>query len=144
VTAIWPPDREQRDQREEGAGAAQRPDGAWFDQDAGPVVRPYALIGGLTRPSGQRLDLLDMVRAARRTTQDPPQLSPEQAALLQHCQMPAPLAELAADLDLPVGVVRILVGDLRERGLVTIHRAQPAGFSDLKILQEVVDGLRRI
>lgn len=124
--------------------AVQPPDGAWLDQDAGPVVRPYALVGGLTRPSGQRLDMLDMVRAARRAAQDPPQLSPEQAALLQRCQMPAPIAELAADLDLPVGVIRILVGDLRERGLVTIHWAQPAAFSDLKILQEVVDGLRRL
>jgi hypothetical protein len=119
-------------------------EGEWLDQDAGPVVRPYALIGGLARPSGQRLDLLDMVRAARRGAQEPPQLSPEQAELLQRCQMPAPIAELAADLDLPVGVIRILVCDLRERGLVTIHRTQPAAFSDLKILQEVVDGLRRL
>ncbi len=124
--------------------AVQPSDGEWLDQDAGPVVRPYALIGGLTRPSGQRLDLLDMVRAARRAAQDPPQLSPEQAALLQRCQMPAPIAELAADLDLPVGVIRILVCDLGERGLVTIHRAPPAAFGDLKILQDVVDGLRRL
>ncbi len=125
--------------------AVQPPGNEWLDQDAGPVVRPYALTGGLTPPPGdERLDLLDMVRAARRAAPDPVQVTPEQADLLQRCQMPAPLAELAADLDLPVGVVRILVHDLRERGLVTIHRAQPAGFSDLKILQEVVDGLRRL
>jgi hypothetical protein len=124
--------------------AVQPPGGEWLDQDAGPVVRPYAIAGGLTRPSGERFDLLDLVRAARRAVQDPAQLTPEQADLLQRCQMPAPLADLAADLDLPVGVIRILVHDLRERGLVTIHRAQPAGVSDLKILQEVVDGLRRL
>ena len=119
-------------------------DREWFDADAGPVVRPYALIGGLARPSGERLDLIDMVRAVRRGAQEPPDLSPEQAELLQRCQMPTPVAELAADLDLAVGVIRILVGDLRVRGLVTIHHAQPAAFSDLKILQEVVDGLRRL
>jgi len=118
--------------------------GEWVDQDAGPVVRPYALTGGLTRPSGQRLDLLDLVRAVRRAAWDRPQLSPEQAELLQRCQMPTTLVDLAADLDLPVGVIRILVSDLRERGLITIHRPQPPGFSDLKILQEVVNGLRRI
>jgi hypothetical protein len=118
--------------------------GEWVDQDAGPVVRPYALTGGLTRPSGQRLDLLDLVRAVRRAAWDRPQLSPEQAELLQRCQMPVTLVDLAADLDLPVGVIRILVSDLRERALITIHRPQPAGFSDLKILQEVVNGLRRI
>lgn len=119
-------------------------DDEWLDQDAGPVVRPYALTGGLTRPSGQRFDLLDMVRAVRRAAQDPPQLSPEQSELLQRCHIPAPLVDLAADLDLPVGVIRILVSDLRERGLVAIHRAQPAGFDDLKILKEVADGLRRL
>ena len=124
--------------------AVQPSDGEWVDQDAGPVVRPYALTGGLTRPSGQRFDLLDLVRAVRRAAWDVPQLSPEQVELLQRCHMPTTLADLAADLDLPVGVVRILVSDLRERGLITIHRPQPAGFSDLKILQEVVNGLRRI
>lgn len=119
-------------------------DGEWLDQAAGPVVRPYALTGGRTRPSGERFDLLDMVRAVRRTLQDLPQLSPEQAELLRRSDIPAPFVDLAADLDLPVGVIRILVSDLRERGLVTIHRAQPAGLRDLKILQEVVDGLRRL
>jgi len=124
--------------------AVQPSGGEWVDQDAGPVVRPYALTGGLTRPSGQRFDLLDLVRAVRRAAWDLSQLSPEQAELLQRCQMPTTLVDLAADLDLPAGVIRILVSDLRERGLITIHRPQPAGFSDLKILQEVVNGLRRI
>jgi Protein of unknown function (DUF742) len=116
----------------------------WLDQEAGPVVRPYALTGGLTRPSGQRFDLLDMVGLVRRAGQDTPPLPPEQAEVLRRCHIPAPLVDLAADLDLPVGVIRILVSDLRERGLVTIHRAEPAGVGDLKILQEVVDGLRRL
>lgn len=118
-------------------------EGEWFDSDAGPVVRPYALTGGLTRPSGQRLDLLDMVRAVSTGPRNLP-LSPEQRDLLQRCQIPVPLVEAAADLKLPTGVVKILVSDLRERGLVTIHRAKSAGLSDLKILQEVVDGLRRL
>jgi hypothetical protein len=115
----------------------------WLDNDAGPVVRPYALTGGLTRPSGQRLDLLDMACAVRNLGQNL-MLSPEQTEVLQRCQMPIPLVELAAELDLPTGVIRILVSDLRERGLVTILRSKPAGLSDLKILQEVVNGLRRL
>jgi hypothetical protein len=118
-------------------------DGEWLDNEAGPVVRPYALTGGLTRPSGQRLDLLDMACAVRDRGQNP-MLSPEQTEVLDRCQMPMPLAELAADLDLPTGVIRILVSDLRDRGLVTILRSKPAGLSDLKILQEVVNGLRRL
>jgi Protein of unknown function (DUF742) len=115
----------------------------WLDNDAGPVVRPYALTGGQTRPSGQRLDLLDMVRAVRNASLSM-RLGPEQASVPERCPIPVPLVELAADLNLPTGVVRILVSDLRERGLVTIHRSKPVGLRDLKILQEVVDGLRRL
>jgi hypothetical protein len=118
-------------------------EGEWLDNEAGPVVRPYALTGGLTRPAGQRLDLLDMACAVRNASSSPA-LSPEQAEVLDRCRIPVPLVELAADLDLPTGVVRILVSDLRERGLVTVHRSKPAGLSDLKILQEVVNGLRRL
>ena len=109
-------------------------EGEWFDSDAGPVVRPYALTGGLTRPSGQRLGLLDMVRAVSTGLRNL-RLSPEQRELLLRCQIPVPLVELAADLNLPTGVVKILVSDLRERGFVMIHRAKSAGLSDLKILQ---------
>ena len=117
--------------------------GEWVDGDAGPVVRPYALTGGKTRPSGARIDLIDMVCAVRVVGLNL-RLTPEQARVLASCQTPVALVELAADLGLATGVVRILVSDLRDRGLVTIHRSKSVGLSDLKILQEVVDGLRRL
>jgi hypothetical protein len=120
------------------------PGSPWLDHDTGPVVRPYALTGGLTRPAGERFDLLDLVCAVRSTGHDLSPLGPEQLTVLRSCRVPVPAADLAADLDLPLGVVRILVSDLRERGLVTIHRAAPAGLTDLSILKEVADGLRRI
>ena len=115
-----------------------------MDQDAGPVVRPYALTGGRTRPAGERFDLLALVCAVRGTGHDLSQLGPEQLTVLRSCRVPTPAADLASDLDLPLGVVRILISDLRERGLVTIHRAAPAGLADVNILKEVADGLRRI
>jgi hypothetical protein len=121
-----------------------QPGSQWIDQDAGPVVRPYALTGGRTRPAGERFDLLALVCAVRGTGHDLSQLGPEQLTVLRSCRVPVPAADLASDLDLPLGVVRILISDLRERGLVTIHRAAPAGLADLNILKEVADGLRRI
>jgi Protein of unknown function (DUF742) len=122
----------------------QPPDGQWLDQDAGPVVRPYALTGGRTRPAGERFDLLALVCAVRGTALDYSQLEPEQVVVLQRCQVPTPTVDLASDLDLPLGVIRILISDLRERGLVTIHRATPVGLNDPQILKDVADGLRRI
>jgi hypothetical protein len=118
--------------------------GQWMDQDAGPVVRPYALTGGRTRPAGERFDLLALVCAVRSSGHDMSGLGPEQLTVLRGCRVPTPAVDLASDLDLPLGVIRILISDLRERGLVTIHRAAPAGVSDLSILKEVADGLRRI
>lgn len=119
-------------------------DGQWVDQDAGPVVRPYALTGGLTRPTGESFDLLALVCAVRGPSPDLSQLGPEQLVVLRSCRVPTPAAELASDLDLPLGVIRILISDLRERGLVTIHRAAPIGLTDPQILKDVADGLRRI
>jgi len=56
----------------------------------------------------------------------------------------ASVADLAAELDLPLGVVRILLADLRERGLVSINQPAAAGLNDIGILKEVADALRRL
>jgi hypothetical protein len=72
-------------------------------------------------------------------------LDPEHLALLRMCRLPASAAGLAADLDLPVGVVQILLADLRERSLIHVHHPTlPARLPDQRILREVVDGLRRL
>ena len=55
------------------------------------------------------------------------QLEPEHLIVLRKCRDPIPVADLASDLDLPLGVVRILLSDMRERGLITMHnRRGPA------------------
>jgi hypothetical protein len=72
-------------------------------------------------------------------------LEPEHYAVLRLCMLPTSVADLAADLDLPLGVVQILLSDLRERSLVTVHHpVPPARLPDPQILKEVVDGLRRL
>jgi len=116
----------------------------WLDHDAGPVVRPYALTGGRTRPSGESIDLIAMVSAMRGLSPDPMGLEPEHIQVLRMCRLPVSVADLAADLDLPLGVVRILLADMRERGLVMIHQPVPTRLSDPRILREVADGLRRL
>jgi len=121
------------------------PDDHWLDEEAGPVVRPYALTRGRTRPSGETLDLIAIITAVRGVQLDLATLDPEHIAVLRLCRLPASVADLAADLDLPLGVVRILLGDLQERSLVAIHHPiPPARLPDVQILKEVVDGLRRL
>lgn len=61
----------------------------WFDDDAGPVVRPYAMTRGRTSHSGQhRLDLIALV-VAESAADDPVwdvTLSPEHAHILGLCR----------------------------------------------------------
>jgi DNA-directed RNA polymerase specialized sigma24 family protein len=111
---------------------------------AGPVVRPYAVTGGRTHPAGPAFDLIAQVEAVRGLQESLIDLQPEHRQILRLSQQPTSIADLASDLDLPLGVVRILLADLRERGLIRIRQPGPAVHSDLQTLQEVADGLRKL
>ncbi|MFV0130951.1 DUF742 domain-containing protein [Streptomyces sp. HMX112] len=121
----------------------------WFDDDAGPVVRPYAMTRGRTStPNRHRLDLIAVV-VPEAAADDPGRdqsLSPEHVEIVERCaDLPQSIAELAAGLDLPVGVVRVLVGDLVEEELVHVTRpVPPAELPDENILREVINGLRAL
>ncbi|KAB2971439.1 DUF742 domain-containing protein [Streptomyces sp. SS1-1] len=122
----------------------------WYDNEAGPLVRPYAVTGGRTRPgpTGVTFDLIALVTLATAApgTDDDSTLGPEHRALIELCRPETQsVAELAAGADLPVGVVRVLLGDLLERGRVTVSRpVPPARLPDERILREVIEGLRAL
>jgi hypothetical protein len=118
----------------------------WLDRDAGPIVRPYALIRGRTRPSGEKFDLMTMITAVPGAEDDTYDLDlePEHRTLLRLCRRPTPVADLAADLELPLGVVRILLSDVRELRLITVDQPVPIRLTDPQLLREVADGLRRL
>ncbi|MGA5817411.1 DUF742 domain-containing protein [Kitasatospora sp. NPDC094028] len=108
------------------------------------MVRPYALTRGRTGGEGRRFDLIALVfREAPNPLLAPdapePPVGPEQARILSLCgDVPQSVAELAAELDLPVG-------DLRAAGLIRVNRpVPPALLPDERILQEVIHGLRAL
>ncbi len=119
-------------------------DNQWLDRDAGPVVRPYALTGGRTRPTGESFDLLALVASNDLNSIDDLLLEPEYVEVIRQCRQPKPVADLASDLDLPLGVVRILLSDMRERGLVTIRPPARTRLTDPQVLKDVADALRRL
>ena len=126
------------------SGSGERYD-TWLDDEAGPVVRPYTLTHGRTRPAGAALDVIALIAAERGRRGDLSELEPEHLRLLQLCARPTSVADLAADVDLPLGVVQVLLGDLWERSLITVHEpVQPATPPAAGLLREVVDGLRRL
>jgi Protein of unknown function (DUF742) len=118
-------------------------DERWLDSEAGPVVRPYALTRGRTRHSGESFDLVATVMATEARIADPTALGPEHVNVLQLARAPTTVADIASDVDLPLGVVRILLADLRELGLVAIRMpVTMAERVDKQTLREVLNGLR--
>jgi hypothetical protein len=119
-------------------------DERWLDAEAGRVVRPYALTQGRTRHSGEAFDLVATVLTTQARIADLGSLGPEHVSVLQIAQVPTTVVDIASDVDLPLGVVRILLGDLRELGLVTIQAPVPMKPRqvDRNTLREVLHGLR--
>lgn len=121
----------------------------WFDDEAGRVVRPYAMTRGRTSHAVQhRLDIIALVVAeARADDQEADHsLSPEHLNIVELCRdTPQSVAELAAELDLPIGVVRVLIGDLVDEEMVHVTRpVPPAELVDESILRDVINGLRAL
>ncbi|MBJ3806416.1 DUF742 domain-containing protein [Streptomyces flavofungini] len=111
-----------------------------------PLVRPYAMTGGRTRPRYQLA-----IEALVHTTAQPHQLQgqlPEHQRICTLCREIKSVAEISALLSIPLGVARILVADLAEAGLVAIH--QPGGDDtaggqpDVTLLERVLSGLRKL
>lgn len=117
----------------------------WFDDEAGPVVRLYALTRGRARPVREVFDLLAQI-ATRGRPGPEAGFGPEHTAVLDLCD-PAPrsVADLAADCGLPLGVVRVILSDLLEAGCVRVSGPTvPADLPDERILREVINGLRAL
>ncbi|WP_077058636.1 DUF742 domain-containing protein [Streptomyces sp. MP131-18] len=111
-----------------------------------PLVRPYAMTGGRTRPRYQLA-----IEALVSTTAEPAQLHgqlPEHQRICQLCYEVKSVAEVSALLAIPLGVARILVADLAEAGLVAIHQpghdTEPGGQPDVTLLERVLSGLRKL
>ncbi|MFI0544180.1 hypothetical protein RKD19_007188 [Streptomyces canus] len=135
---------------EDMAGVPHEQGSQWYDGEAGPLVRPYAMTGGRTKPgpTGVRFDLIALVTLdpGAPVAGDDSMLGPEHRALIDLCRTETQsVAELSAGADLPVGVVRVLLGDLLELGRVTVSRpVPPAQLPDERILREVIEGLRAL
>jgi hypothetical protein len=127
----------------------------WLDRDAGPVVRPYAMTQGRVAPSGDEFDLVAFVVSAGPSWgssgcggPEPvpmPGLQPEHHAIVAAAWEPISVVELASTLDLSIGVVRVLLGDLRSSGLISLYEPPAASQPhDVDVLKAVVNGLRAL
>ena len=118
----------------------------WLDRDAGPVARPYTVTGGRTRPRGTgNFGLIDVVVSTDPRCADTFRADPEYRRILHLCRRPATVADLASDIGLPLGVVRVLLGDLVCEGMITLLQPAPRGpVTDERLLRQVLEGLRAL
>lgn len=111
------------------------------------IVRPYTVTGGRTRVTGRDLPLEALVQSVvPRPDAAPTSLEP--VKILDMCQRDLlSVAEVSAYLHLPLGVVRVLIGDLAAAGYVLVHNASAtpaAPVNQLAILESVLNGISQL
>jgi hypothetical protein len=117
------------------------------DHVAGPrtLVRPYVLTRGRTQ-SRRHLAIEAMVSTRAGAHWNGARLTGEFRSVRTLCSRPRSVAEVAATLSVPLGVVRVLLDDMAEQGLVTIHdtRVSVDGRPAIALMERVLHGLRRL
>lgn len=112
----------------------------------GPVVRPYAITGGRARPTHDDDLEVEALVSTTLTGEVTAYLTYEQRGIIRLCQEVRSVAELSAGMEMPLGVVRVLVTDMADEGLVTIHRPSEllGDHPDLSTLERVLSSLRSL
>lgn len=109
------------------------------------LVRPYVLTKGRTRAPGAPLALEASITALVTPDEFAADATPESRRIVELCEQPVSLAELAARMLLPVGVVRILVADLATAHQVRVGEPTPGdAATDVTLLERLLDGIRAL
>lgn len=120
---------------------------SWYDDEAGPLVRLYAVTRGRSGGARHPLDMLTLVVNAGVGVQ-PRRPEPEYARILVLTRTAQSVAELAAQLNLPLTSTKILVGDLIDDGLLKHRSPEPAhetpARDNTQLLRAVLKGIQAI
>ena len=122
-----------------GAGTAQ-----------GRLIRPYTMTGGRTGAEQPYIALEALVHATPTGILNKDQFRWEAARIIDLSRQETAIVEIAARLEIPIGVVRVVVADLAHRGAVQISEppsAVPAsleGYAYTTLLQKVLDGINSL
>lgn len=112
------------------------------DEDAGGLIRPYMITGGRTRAALPDLALQTLIGAAP-TAHPGLALTPESGRIVALTATdPLSIVDLSAHLELPVGVVRVLVGDLAQQRLVVVHDAPTT--ADINLVRRLISGVQSL
>jgi hypothetical protein len=109
------------------------------------LVRPYMLTRGRTSSSLGVFELHAPALALVTPEQLGRGATPEDRRIIELCQTPMSVAELAARIGTPVGVVRVLVGDLVVARMLHVRQSDDnAEHRDVRLLERLLEGIRAI
>jgi Protein of unknown function (DUF742) len=112
--------------------------------ESSPLVRPYALTAGRTRARYQ-LPIEALVSTTPEGRHPLPSRQPEHQRICELCSEVKSVAEVAALMRMPLGVVRVLIGDMSDSGLVAVQQpGNDDGQPNLALLERVLIGLRNL
>ncbi|MDT0268193.1 DUF742 domain-containing protein [Streptomyces sp. DSM 44915] len=107
--------------------------------------RLYIVTRGRSRASSDAFDLVTLVVSESEPTSG---MQSEHTRILKMCQYPTAVVEVAAELRLPITVVRILLSDLLDSGLITARHPKTASSAThlphSNLLEQVLVGLRNL
>jgi hypothetical protein len=121
------------------------------DEPTGALVRPYAVTRGRTRPKLEiAIEALveTTVRGRQANSGRGAAHGQEQQYISTLCDgRLQSLAEIAARMQLPLGVARVIVADMAADGLVAVY--EPTSLDEneavgTELLERVLSGLRRL
>jgi Protein of unknown function (DUF742) len=116
------------------------------DEEPGSVARPYTITRGRTRPPrDEEIEFETLVWTTSTAAPWPATLNAHWRAVADLCQEVVSLAEVAARLGVPIGVARVLIGDMAAAGLVHLQRPQHVDDRpEIALLERVLYGLRQL
>jgi hypothetical protein len=114
--------------------------------DQPSLVRPYTLTAGRTAP---RVDLPLEAPVETLDTPNAPQWPGRdvRGQIVELCTSSPSVAEIAAHLSLPLGVARVLIGDLVTQGYLRVHTTleDSASFDERReLIGRTLRGLRAL
>jgi hypothetical protein len=155
---VAPPDEE-----ESGQEIVDRANWSWTIPSSAPVVtpapapvseedladaamvRPYAWTGGRTK-STVDFQIETMVSTSEHGENIDALTQTEHCSIAELCAEPRSVAEVATLLSVPLGVAKVLLGDMANLGLVIVHKTATGGGNKahLMLMERVLSGLRRL
>lgn len=111
------------------------------------LIRPYVRAGGRAEA---RYDLefeaLLTATGLHESWAGEQELSDDQLVMCGHCGPPRSVAEIAAVINAPIGVAKVLIGDAIDQGLLVLHERTPVveGRFPLELLKRVHAGIAKL